>query len=236
MIHSTDFICIENLTRVYTSGDSEFAALSDVSLCLQQGRFLGITGASGSGKSTLMNLLGGLDTSTSGRIYMAGKDLTGLDNAALSLYRRQITGMIFQSFNLVSSYTALENVILPMIFTGMSPSLRQERASDLLDRLGLSDRASHRPAELSGGQQQRVAIARALANDPQILLADEPTGNLDSHTSEQIMDVLMQLNGELGTTLIMISHEQDLLRNHAHEIVVLEDGRITDHERIKGEA
>ncbi len=232
----SDFISVQDLTRVYASGDSEFAALSEVNLSLEQGRFLGITGTSGSGKSTLMNLLGGLDTPTSGRIHMAGQELTELDNDELSLFRRQTVGMIFQSFNLVPSYTALENVMLPLVFTATPKSQRRVRAAELIENVGLKDRASHRPSELSGGEQQRVAIARALANDPQILLADEPTGNLDSRTSQQIMALLMQLNHELGMTLIMISHEQSLLRAHAHDIVTLEDGQVRSHEILKGPA
>lgn len=229
----TPFISVNNLTRVYASGDSEFAALSEVCLQLERGRFLGITGTSGSGKSTLMNLLGGLDTPTSGQIHMAGQELNELDNDELSLFRRQTTGMIFQSFNLVPSYNALENVMLPLVFVGMPTSQRRQRASDLLEQMGLKDRASHRPSELSGGEQQRVAIARALANDPQVLLADEPTGNLDSRTSQQIMELLMQLNRDLGMTLIMVSHEKSLLHNHAHEIVFLEDGQVRSHDITK---
>ena len=224
------FIQTNHLSRIYRSGQNQLTALSEVTFSVARGRFVGITGASGSGKSTLMNLLGGLDTPTSGQIYMADREVTGLDNDQLAQFRRRTVGMIFQSFNLVSAYTARENVMLPMIFADVPPVERRQRADTLLDQVGLSERAGHRPTELSGGEQQRVAIARALANHPTVLLADEPTGNLDSRTSQQIMALLTRLNTEQGLTLLMISHEEMLLRTYAHDILVLEDGQMVSAE------
>ena len=233
---STDdsgFIETAGLSKVYTFGEVEVAALRDVTLSIARGRLIGVTGASGSGKSTLMNLLGGLDTPSSGTIRVAGRLISDLSKRDLALYRRNTVGMIFQSFNLVNAYTALENVALPLLFAGLVKKQRQERAAELLKMVGLEARRDHRPTELSGGEQQRVAIARALVNEPQILLADEPTGNLDSKTSRQIMEILADLNRNRGLTILMISHEQDLLREFAHEVIHLQDGQVVTRETLR---
>jgi putative ABC transport system ATP-binding protein len=231
---STDgFIQTDQLTRVYSSGVAEVKALRDVTLSLGRGRFVGITGASGSGKSTLMNLVGGLDTPSSGSIRVAGRRISDLAGNDLALFRLQTVGMIFQSFNLVPSYTALDNVVLPLLFAGMARPRRQQRGLELLGTVGLDQRSGHRPAELSGGEQQRVAIARALVNGPQVLLADEPTGNLDSRTSRQIMDLLADLNGRQDLTILMISHQEDLLREYSHEVIALRDGAVSSHEVLR---
>jgi len=214
------------LARTYRVGDVRVAALADVTLAVPEGRFVAVTGASGSGKSTLLNLLGGLDTPSAGTIEVGGALVSSMDREALARYRRFVAGMIFQSFNLVAARTALENVELPLIFAGVDKKERRRRAAELLDKVGLAHRAAHRPPELSGGEQQRVAVARALANGPRLLLADEPTGNLDSRTSREIVGLLAGLNRESRLTVIMVSHEEALVREFAQEIVRLKDGRI----------
>jgi ABC-type lipoprotein export system ATPase subunit len=219
---------VRNLAKTYIVGDVRIAALSDVSLSVAAGRFVAVTGASGSGKSTLLNLLGGLDTPTSGTIEVGGELVSGLDRDSLARYRRFGAGMIFQSFNLIASRTALENVELPLVFAGLAKKERKRRAAELLDRVGLSPRAGHKPSELSGGEQQRVAVARALVNGPRILLADEPTGNLDSRTSREIVGLLAGLNRDQDLTVIMVSHEEGLVHEFAQEIVRLRDGRVVD--------
>jgi putative ABC transport system ATP-binding protein len=220
------FVETRGLTKVYSTGKVEVAALSDVDLVVEQGAFVGVTGASGSGKSTLMNLIGGLDKPSSGSIHVGGKDIAKLTRGELALYRRHEVGMVFQSFNIISAYTAVENVGFPLLFAGVAKKERLARAERMLEKVGLSGRKNHRPTELSGGEQQRVAIARALINEPNVLLADEPTGNLDSRTSREIVQVLAELNEEQGLTVIMISHEEDLLAEFADEVVRLRDGRI----------
>jgi len=225
------FIQTMDLTKVYRFGTVEVTALDGVTLSISRGRLVGVTGASGSGKSTLMNLLGGLDTPSSGSICVAGRLISELSKKELALYRRNMVGMIFQSFNLVNAYTALENVALPLLFAGVAKKERQRRAAELLHAVGLEARKDHRPTELSGGEQQRVAIARALVNQPQILLADEPTGNLDTKTSRQIVETLADLNRNRGLTVVMISHEQDLLREFASEVIQLQDGMVVARER-----
>jgi putative ABC transport system ATP-binding protein len=232
-MNSTAFLETEQLNRIYSSGKIEVMALKDVNLSVKEGKFLGVTGPSGSGKSTLMNLLGGLDTPTSGRIKIQGKFISELSKQELALYRRYQVGMIFQSFNIISSYTALENVAFPLLFAGVGKKERKQRAEKMLTKVGLSPRKDHRPSELSAGEQQRVAIARALINQPKILLADEPTGNLDSTTSRQIVQILADLNENQGLTVIMISHEEPLVRCFAHEIIHLCDGKIIEQERIR---
>jgi ABC-type lipoprotein export system ATPase subunit len=219
---------VTDLTKTYVVGDVRISALAEVSLAVAAGGFVAVTGASGSGKSTLLNLLGGLDTPTSGLIKVGGTLVSGMDREALARYRRFDAGMIFQSFNLIASRTALENVELPLIFAGLAKKERKGRAAELLDRVGLSSRAGHRPPELSGGEQQRVAVARALANGPRILLADEPTGNLDSRTSREIVGLLAGLNRDQGLTILLVSHEESLVREFAREIVRLRDGRLVD--------
>ncbi|MEN6426040.1 MAG: ABC transporter ATP-binding protein [Phycisphaerales bacterium] len=224
------FIETTGLGKVYTFGEVRVAALRDVTLSVARGRLVGVAGASGSGKSTLMNLLGGLDTPSSGSIRVGGRLISELSKRELALYRRNTVGMIFQSFNLVNAYTALENVAFPLLFVGVTKRQRRERAAELLNAVGLEARKDHRPTELSGGEQQRVAIARALVNEPQILLADEPTGNLDSRTSRQIVEILAELNHCRGLTIVMISHEQDLLREFAQEMIALQDGTVVARE------
>ena len=232
-MNSNGFVETEDLTRVYSSGPINVIALKDVNLSVKQGKFLGVTGPSGSGKSTLMNLLGGLDTPTSGRIKVKGKFVSDLSKQEMAMYRRYQVGMIFQSFNIISSYTALENVAFPLLFAGVGKKERKHRAGHMLDKVGLSARRQHRPSELSAGEQQRVAIARALINQPKILLADEPTGNLDSTTSKQIVRILSDLNQNQGLTVIMISHEELLVESFAHEIIRLCDGKIIEQEKIR---
>ncbi|MGB8957574.1 MAG: ABC transporter ATP-binding protein [Candidatus Aminicenantales bacterium] len=214
------------LSKTYLVGDVRVAALADITLSVPEGSFLAVTGASGSGKSTLLNLLGGLDTPSGGTIEVGGAFVSAMDREALARYRRFGAGMIFQSFNLVAARTALENVELPLVFAGLDKKDRKRRAADLLDKVGLAHRANHRPPELSGGEQQRVAVARALANGPRLLLADEPTGNLDSRTAREIVGLLAELNRETTLTIIMVSHEESLVREFAREIVRLRDGRI----------
>lgn len=229
------FIETKDLTKAYATGAVEVVALRGVTLSIARGRLVGITGASGSGKSTLMNLLGGLDTPSSGSIRVAGRLISDLNKKDLALYRRNTVGMIFQSFNLVSAYSAMENVALPLLFAGVAKTERSRRAAELLRTVGLEARRDHRPTELSGGEQQRVAIARALVNQPQILLADEPTGNLDSQTARQIVETLADLNKNQGLTVVMISHEQDLLREFAHEMIRLQDGMVVARDRTTAE-
>ncbi len=228
-----NFVEIENLSRVYSSGRIKVAAIEGIDLSIRQGSFVGVTGPSGSGKSTLMNLLGGLDSPTSGNIKVEGKYISKLDKEELALYRRYQVGMIFQSFDIISSYTALENVAFPLLFAGVARKERFQRADKMLEKVGLSARRDHRPTELSGGERQRVAIARALINKPKILLADEPTGNLDSKTSIQIMQILSDLNKNQGLTVIMISHEESLLSEFADEAVRLIDGKISEQEKYR---
>jgi putative ABC transport system ATP-binding protein len=227
------FIETKDLSKLYTFGAVQVAALRDVTLSLARGRLVGVTGASGSGKSTLVNLLGGLDRPSSGSIRVDGKLISDLSKKELALYRRNTVGMIFQSFNLVNAYTALENVAFPLLFASVAKNERLRRAEELLHTVGLEARKDHRPTELSGGEQQRVAIARALVNQPQILLADEPTGNLDSKTSRQIVEILSDLNRRRGLSIVMISHEKDLLREHADEVIRLHDGAVVEREVLR---
>ncbi len=227
------FVSTENLTKVYSSGSIRVMALDSVTISVRQGQFMGVTGPSGSGKSTLMNLLAGLDSPTSGTIRVEGKSVSQLNNEELALYRRYQVGMIFQSFNLISSYTALENVGFPLLFADVGRKDRNSRAAELLEKVGLYPRKEHRPSELSGGEQQRVAIARALINQPKILLADEPTGNTDSKTSSQIAAILSDLNRNHNLTVIMISHEEPLLAELADEVIRLCDGKVVSKEKIR---
>ncbi|MDH4197019.1 MAG: ABC transporter ATP-binding protein [Candidatus Aminicenantes bacterium] len=221
-----------SLAKTYLIGDVRVAALEDVTLAFGEGRFVAVTGASGSGKSTLLNLLGGLDTPSAGTIEVGGVLISAMDREALARYRRLGAGMIFQSFNLIPSRTALENVELPLIFSNVDKKERKRRAAELLAKVGLAHRAHHRPTELSGGEQQRVAVARALANGPRLLLADEPTGNLDSRTSREIVGLLGELNRDRRLTVIMVSHEEGLVREFAHDVVRLRDGRVVATESL----
>jgi putative ABC transport system ATP-binding protein len=215
---------IENLKKHYRMGESIVRALDGVSMTAQPGEFVGLLGTSGSGKSTLLNLIGGLDRATDGTLRVFGDDLAQMSSAALSLHRRSNVGMIFQSFNLISTMTATDNVALSMMFAGVPRGERDRRAAALLGAVGLGARAGHLPKELSGGEQQRVAIARALANAPHLLLADEPTGNLDSRTAADIMDLLVTLNQRDGKTVILVTHDAALARKYTHRTLTLSDG------------
>jgi ABC-type lipoprotein export system ATPase subunit len=215
-----------DLKKHYQMGTATVRALDGVSLTVEQGEFVGLLGTSGSGKSTLLNLIAGLDHATDGSLRFFDRDLATMSRTDLTLHRRRNVGMIFQSFNLVSSMSAAENVALAMMFAGVPRAERQARASALLESMGLAGRQQHRPRELSGGEQQRVAIARALANQPHMLLADEPTGNLDSRTSRDIMAVLKELNARDGKTVIMVTHDPSLAAQYAHRTVTMLDGAI----------
>ena len=219
---------ISQISKTYHKGSLEIPALRDVSLRVDRGEFVSIVGRSGSGKSTLLNLIGGLDRATSGSIMFGGRDLTQMKPPELADHRRSSVGMVFQSFNLVPHRTALENVALALVFGRVARKERMPRAAELLASVGLSHRIDHRPGELSGGEAQRVAIARALANRPAVLLLDEPTGNLDSATAEEIMGLVEQLNRGEGLTVLMVTHEQDMAETVSHKVIRLLDGRITD--------
>ena len=217
-------IQIRNLTRAYPMGAETVHALRGVSLEIRRNEYVAIMGPSGSGKSTLMNLIGCLDTPTAGEYWLNGQEVSRMSDDALARVRNREIGFVFQTFNLLPRASALQNVELPLVYGGVSARERRRRAQTALERVGLADRIWHRPNELSGGQRQRVAIARALANQPAILLADEPTGNLDSATSEEILRVFDDLHRQ-GQTVIMVTHEADIAA-HAARIVVLRDGRI----------
>jgi len=212
-------------------GESTVRALDGVSIDVEAGEFLALVGTSGSGKSTLLNLIAGLDHATSGTLQAFGRDLARMSRAELTLHRRQNVGIIFQSFNLVSTMTAADNVALAMMFAGVGRGERDERASALLDAVGLGARQTHRPKELSGGEQQRVAIARALSNKPQMLLADEPTGNLDSRTSREIMHVLKDLNARDRKTVVMVTHDAALADTYASRTLTMLDGAVISESR-----
>jgi putative ABC transport system ATP-binding protein len=220
-------IQIENVHKVYDTGEVKVQALRGVSLEVHPGEFVAIMGASGSGKSTLMNILGCLDRPTSGVYRFDGEEVSKMSRNQLARLRNKKLGFVFQGFNLLKRHTAIENVELPLLYAGLSASQRRQRALEKLKLVGLADRARHLPNQLSGGQQQRVAIARALVNDPQIILADEPTGNLDSLTSEEIMAELQRLNRELGQTIIMVTHEHDVAA-HASRLILIRDGRVAE--------
>lgn len=215
---------IISLGKDYYKGKHRIPALSDVTCRIDEGIFLSIVGRSGSGKSTLLNLVGGLDRPTTGKVVFRGMDLARMSRYELALHRRYSVGMIFQSFNLISSRSALANVALPMAFAGIPGKKRKARANELLDQVGLGHRTGHLPSELSGGEAQRVAIARALANDPYLILADEPTGNLDSITSQEIVDHLVRLNREKGLTVMMVTHDRETAEAVSDEIITLKDG------------
>ncbi len=221
----------QDLAKHYTMGHAVVRALDGVSLSVEHGEFLGLLGTSGSGKSTLLNLIAGLDHPTAGRVTVFGRDLTGLSRSELSLHRRKNVGMIFQSFNLIPTMTAGENVALAMMFAAVPRGERERRARELLEQVGLGGRQRHRPKELSGGEQQRVSIARALANRPEILLADEPTGNLDSRTAQEILALLQALNAHGTRTVVLVTHDAALAARCASRIVTLSDGRIVAESR-----
>jgi putative ABC transport system ATP-binding protein len=228
----TAVIRIRELTRAYDMGTERILALRGVTLDIARNEYVAIMGPSGSGKSTMMNLLGCLDTPTSGEYWLNGEEVSRLSDDALARVRNREIGFVFQTFNLLPRATALHNVELPLVYAGAGGRERRERALEALERVGLADRVHHRPNELSGGQRQRVAIARALVNRPSILLADEPTGNLDSVTSEEIMRVFADLHHG-GQTVIMVTHEPDIAA-HAERTVVLRDGRVESDRRKAG--
>jgi putative ABC transport system ATP-binding protein len=230
----SDVIRIRDLTREYRMGEETILALRGVSLDIHRNEYVAIMGPSGSGKSTMMNLLGCLDTPTAGEYWLNGVEVSGLSDDDLARVRNREIGFVFQTFNLLPRSTALHNVELPLVYAGVSARERRIRATTALERVGLGDRMDHRPNELSGGQRQRVAIARALVNEPSILLADEPTGNLDSVTSEEIMRVFGDLHAS-GQTVIMVTHEPDIAA-HAERVVVLRDGRLESDRLTRGEA
>ncbi len=227
-------IQITDLTRHYQMGGTTVRALDGVSLEIQPHTFTIVMGPSGSGKSSLLYLLGGLDRSTSGQISIGGERLDQMDENALALFRRRTMGFIFQSYNLIASMNALENVAFPMQFTGIPHAERNKRASQLLEQVGLSDRSHHKPSELSGGQQQRVAVARALVNNPSLILADEPTGNLDTASGVTVMQLLAELHRS-GRTVLVVTHDPRMTRFATHKIFLL-DGHVVDENEYQSAA
>ncbi len=220
---------LQDIRKVYTSGDVEVRALDGISLTIESGEFVAIMGPSGSGKSTLMNTLGCLDRPTSGKYILAGRHVSGMDKNELAEVRNQVLGFVFQNFNLLSRTSALENVELPLVYAGVSGKERKRRATEALERVGLGKRLDHTPSQLSGGQQQRVAIARALVSNPKVILADEPTGNLDSRTSIEVMALFQEL-GRAGITVVVVTHEPDIAE-YASRVIVVKDGKILDDAR-----
>lgn len=227
-------IKIENLKKVYDTGLIKFEALKCVNFSIEQGEFVAIMGQSGSGKSTLMNIIGCLDVATEGKYFLGGEDISLYKENELNKVRNKEIGFVFQSFNLLPKLNVLMNVELPMIYGGVKPAERKERAMKFLKMVGLEDKWKNRPNELSGGQKQRVAIARALTNNPKILLADEPTGNLDSHSEKEIMDIFKRLNKE-GTTIIMVTHEPEIA-HYASRVINFRDGDILHDEKKRVDA
>ena len=223
-------ISIRDMTKVYRMGEHEVRALNGVSLNIHKGEFVAIMGPSGSGKSTIMNMLGALDTPTGGRYFLAGTDVSKLNDDQLADIRNQEIGFVFQNFNLLSRTTAIQQVELPLVYAGKNQ--RRQRAREALELVGLGDRLDHKPSELSGGQQQRVAIARALVNEPAIILADEPTGNLDSRSGTEIMQIFQQLNRDKGITIIFVTHDPWIAR-HTRRVIRLADGLIVGDDLIK---
>ena len=238
MLSNNDLISLEGIQRLYSMGDETIYALRGIDLQIKRNEYVALMGPSGSGKSTLMNLIGCLDSPSSGSYWLSGQDVAGLSDNRLAEIRNREIGFVFQTFNLLPRLTALDNVALPLVYAGVSELERRERAHDVLKQVGLQDRVGHRPNELSGGQRQRVALARALVNKPSLILADEPTGNLDSKTSIEIMEMFASIHA-LGNTIVLVTHEEYIAR-HAHRMVRLKDGRIEsdsltlnqDHENL----
>ncbi|HVA95231.1 MAG TPA: ABC transporter ATP-binding protein [Candidatus Dormibacteraeota bacterium] len=222
---STPLIHLESIYKTYDLGEIQVQALRGITLEVREGEFVAVMGPSGSGKSTVMNILGCLDRPTKGRYFLEGIDVSHMSKVELARIRNRKLGFVFQQFNLLSRTSALENVELPTVYAGIGPEERSRRAMESLTRVGLADRAGHHPSQLSGGQQQRVAIARALVNRPSILLADEPTGNLDSRTSVEIMEILQTLNDEQGLTIVMVTHEQDI-SEYTKRTIEFRDGKV----------
>jgi putative ABC transport system ATP-binding protein len=225
LVKAKPVIRLENVYKTYDLGEMQVQALRGVSLEIYQGEFVAVMGPSGSGKSTVMNILGCLDRPTRGRYYLDGVDVSGMSKTELAHLRNGKLGFVFQQFNLLSRTSALENVELPTVYAGISQEERTKRAMESLTRVGLADRAGHHPSQLSGGQQQRVAIARGLVNRPSILLADEPTGNLDTRTSVEIMEILQTLNNEQGLTIVLVTHEPDISQ-YAKRTLEFRDGKL----------
>jgi putative ABC transport system ATP-binding protein len=225
-----DVIRLEHVSKIYRSGAFAVAALRDVSLTIGQGEYVSIMGPSGSGKSTLMHILGCLDVPTGGHYWLAGEDVSSMDEVALAEVRNRQIGFVFQQFNLLPSLSALRNVELPLIYAGMGRAERRDCAATALDRVGLSDRMDHRPNELSGGQQQRVAIARALVGDPAMVLADEPTGALDSNSARDVLGLLRELH-EAGRTLVIITHDREVAHN-AERMIAIRDGLLDRAQKV----
>jgi len=222
---STPLIQLRGVTKIYGTGEAQVTALAGIDLTIHDGEFVAVMGPSGSGKSTTMNILGCLDTPTGGHYFFRGTDVGSLSRDQLALLRRYYIGFVFQGFNLLKRTTAVENLELPLVYRGVAKAERREQALKVLDQVGLSDRAHHTSAELSGGQQQRVAIARALVTHPSVVFADEPTGNLDSQKSHEIMALLRKLNDENGITIVLVTHEEDVAA-YAKRQVRFHDGRI----------
>ncbi len=232
---STDlFLRTADLCRYYERGHQTVRALDGVTISVARGEFLSIVGSSGSGKTTLLNLLAGLDTPTSGLVELNGIPLSTMTRRQLSAYRAHKVGMIFQSFNLISHYTALQNVETALYFNGTTPKERRRLASEILDRLGLTDRLTHRPADLSGGEQQRVAVARAIVKNPEILFADEPTGNLDFDNAKQLAELLATLSKN-GLTIVLVTHNLEMAEQYSHRIVRMQYGHVVQNGRRHGE-
>ena len=227
--HGETLVELVGVERSYAFGETQVRALAGLDLTITRGSFVGVIGRSGSGKSTLLNVLGGLDQPSAGQVLVDGTPLLGRTSDQLAAYRRSTVGFIFQSFNLVSHLTALENVALPLRLAGeLGQGARRKRAQELLERVGLGERTGHRPSELSGGERQRVAIARALANDPSLLLADEPTGNLDSRTAESIMAMILSLHRDEGRTIVLVTHDTDQAETYCERVIEMADGKVKD--------
>jgi putative ABC transport system ATP-binding protein len=220
----------ENVTRHYPMGESLIRAVDGVSLTIEPGEFVALLGQSGSGKSTLLNLVAGLDRPTSGSVIVRGRDLAKMTSEELARYRRNDVGMVFQSFHLIPSMTITENVELPMRFAEVDRAERAQRSRESLERVGLGNRLEHRPSQLSGGEQQRASLARALANRPSLLMADEPTGNLDSRTGEDILNLIRDLSLSMGMTVVMVTHERALAERFAQRSIFLADGKLVSEE------
>lgn len=226
-----EILRIENLTKTYGEGSTQVKALDDVSFSVEKGEFLAIIGPSGSGKSTLLHIIGGVDSPTSGKVYMNGQDVYAQDEEQLAVFRRRQVGLIYQFYNLIPVLNVVENMTLPVLMDGRK--VNEERLSELLETLQLGERKNNLPNQLSGGQQQRVSIGRALMNAPAVVLADEPTGNLDSRNSQEIVELLKMSNRKYGQTLIVITHDENIALQ-ADRIIAIEDGRIVKDERIRG--
>ena len=224
-------VSLQSLSKIYHLGSVEVRALDGLSLEIREGEFVAIMGPSGSGKSTLLNVLGCLDRPMSGAYFLGGEDVSTLSDNELSDRRCRFLGFVFQSYNLIPQLTVLENIEIPLFYQGLPPRVSRERAVELACQVGLENRMSHRPVELSGGQQQRVAIARSLANDPLVILADEPTGNLDSVTGREILDMIIGLH-QTGKTIVLVTHDTDV-SHHAERVITLQDGKIVSEDRIQ---